>query len=270
MKFLGLMTTICLLFISVMLLLKKEFPTPQYQEILLNKEILLKPLQNQTEAILNKINKLKQNINSVYISELEVNFKQTRIPINLYGFMAYEKDKKFRFQLHHRFTGKEIDVGSNQTEFWFFSRRSDPVNTYVGKYEFSKLNLKSALHPDWILESTNLFNLPEDYNKIYKSNTNLLICYDKTLSNGEKVNISILVDPSQSMILGKYLYDANNRLISSIEYLEYQKGLPSKVKINWYEESVTMIWKMNPQINVKLSNKFWQNNCESDRIIYLQ
>lgn len=270
MKFLGLMTTICLLFVSVILLLRDEIPVPQYKEILLNKEILLKPSQNQTEIILSKINQLKQNIESVYISDLKVNFKQTRIPINLYGYMAYEKDKKFRFQLYHRLTGKEIDVGSNQNEFWFYSKRSDPVNTYVGKYEFSRLNLKSALHPDWILESTNLFNLPQNYNKIYKSGDNLLLCYDKILSNGEEVKISILINPIKNMILGKYLYDINNKLISSIEYLEYQKGLPSQVKINWYEENVTMLWELNPQINVKLSKNFWQKTCDSDKIIYLK
>jgi hypothetical protein len=270
MKFLGLLTTISLFFVSLLFLFKTELPKPQYQDMLQNKEILLVPSKNQTEVILDTINRYKKNITSVYISQIEVNFKQTRIPINLYGFLAYEKDKKFRFQLYHRFTGKEIDVGSNENEFWFYAKRSDPINTFVGKYEFSKLNLKSALHPDWILESTNLYNLPETFNKIYKSNDNLLLCYEKQLSNGEKVKISTLIDSKRVMILGKYLHDYKDKLLSSIEYLEFEKGLPSKVKINWYEENVTMIWKMNPQINVKLAKNFWERTCDQDKIIYLQ
>jgi hypothetical protein len=225
----------------------------------------LKPIYNdvfahpKTEQIqdnfnlISDLNNKKYDFKNVYLQNIEIIMYQNRIPIKLSGFLAYEKSNKFRLQIFHRITGIELDVGSNSDCFWFQSKRTDRGKLYVSKFNKPTIYLRSALDPDWILQSTNLIPIDEKYEKIYLIENKYIIEQFKILSNKQSVLIKTLIDLDTKNILGRYLYDNSGVLIASAEYFDHHQFIPKKINIIWYEENIQMTWNIkNIQKNCNL------------------
>ncbi len=66
--------------------------------------------------------------------------------------ISYEKSLNFRM-INSSFFGKEVDVGSNEKEFWFWSKRMKPPALFHTIHDNLKnTNLKTPFHPLWIKE----------------------------------------------------------------------------------------------------------------------
>lgn len=209
--------------------------------------------------IVNIINERNSKIKSLYIKEMPIRLKQGNLVAKVYGELAMEKEKNFRLKVTHKLTGKEIDVGSNKTHFWFWSKRMNPPSLHYAIHEdLHKTMLRTALNPSWMMESININSVSTENIEIAKHKNLWAIIQPRTSALEEKVTITTLIDPVQKLVLGRYLYNQNGKLIASTEYREFHDTIPKKILIMWHEEDVTLDWDLsNVKTNVGINEQFW-------------
>lgn len=219
-------------------------------------------MEHEVFALIKKINDRNEKIRSLYVQEVSMKVKH-KITVHVTGEMAMERVKKFRLVVTHRLTGKEMDVGSNEGYFWFWSKRMDPPYLHYAKHEdLGKAMLKRALNPSWMLESLNLGGIKTEGIEVGKFKSFWAIIQPRTSATGEKVTVVTLIEPTRPAIAGRYLYGGDGKMIASAEIQDYHEKngliIPKSLVIIWYEEGVIMEWTLlNPQINASINPAYW-------------
>lgn len=76
--------------------------------------------------------------------------------------MALEQPRRFRLRAQLTgVTGPEIDMGSNNEEFWLWVKRADPPAMYFARHaEFSRSAARNItpMEPEWLIEALGLVN----------------------------------------------------------------------------------------------------------------
>jgi len=125
----------------------------------LKKETLptvLRPNADLSE-IVNTVNGNSSKIRSFVSNNAQITWTSGSVPIPLSSQIAYEYPKKFRaFGNGVAFSGKELDIGSNEELFWIWYKR-DPENKMYfcrrDQYESSRIRNNIPIDPDWLLEA---------------------------------------------------------------------------------------------------------------------
>jgi hypothetical protein len=214
---------------------------------------------DEISKIIENINLKNNNIDSIFVKNMPIILQQGRIKIRANGELAMEKEKKFRLEINHRITGKEMDIGSNENYFWFWSKRMNPPYLNFAKHEdLDKTFLRNALNPNWILESMNI-NLIDIKNiEVYKIKNFYSISQKRTSVIGDQITAIMIIDPKEKRIIGRYLYDENNKMIASTEYKNFKEDVARKILIIWYEEGITLDWDLTEaKINQKIDTAYW-------------
>lgn len=215
--------------------------------------------RHEIYSIVEEINARNAKIRSIYIADMPIKMQQGRITAKVSGELAMEKDKNFRLKVTHRLTGKEMDIGSNSSVFWFWSKRMDPPALHYAKHEdLTKTMLRTALNPNWMMESLSVGNINMENIEIAKFKGYWAVIQSRSGASGESVTVMTLIDPTQKVVVGRYLYNTNGRMIASTEYQGFSGAIPSKIFIIWYEEAITLEWDLSgAQINAGISPAFW-------------
>jgi hypothetical protein len=196
---------------------------------------------SQDSNIIQYLNDRNEKIKSIYY---KLTIRMSGLLQDLDGYLYYEKDKKFRMFVYSSF-GLELDIGSNEQYFWFWSKRMKPPVLYYCLHEnANKTRLKTPLNPLWLMELTNINTIKKGSISRYGDKITV-----REIQNG--IMKIILLDKN-SNIIGHYLYDANH-LITSCEMT------PKAVEIIWPDESIRMNWSIDhSQINVKIDESAWR------------
>ena len=172
--------------------------------------------------------------------------------------LAYQKNQQFRM-ITRSIMGLESDVGSNDTYFWFWSKRMNPPILYYARHENLFLaGLKTPFNPQWMRESLGI-DIIETKNATFEINDNIVAVKQIALSPlRELISKIILIDSEHNLIIGHYLY-LENKLIASTEVIEFDYDLPKRIQILWHEEKVKMIWEFNnTRTNININPQLWQ------------
>lgn len=197
-------------------------------------KILTNP-DNITIINIEKINKKNQKIKNI---EADLVIKQGFFSLN--GFIIYEKQELFMMSASSFFR-KELEVGSNENYFWFWTKNEDIL--YFCKHEdVEKTRLKVIFYPKVIktfLGIDEFFDFQIFENKVIQKLPNNLI------------KVSTLKD---NILVRHELYH-NDNLILTCEIIEFYEDLPKKIKINWLEENINQEWILK---NIKVN----KSNCK--------
>jgi flavodoxin len=192
---------------------------------------------------INNYNKDILNFQSNVSCTVQKGFLRT----TLTGDVNYIKDKKFRLILKGR--QKEVDIGSNTDQYWFWSRQMNDCALYYASHQdrFENTRLKPIFHPLWIVKVLNIDEIADSYVEEYKNDKLRIVYKDK------KTIKCILIDKYKKRIIGYYLYN-DNKLLTSMEIEKFvvinNKEVISKVKILWHEEGIVLTWELtNQKIN---------------------
>ncbi len=161
-----------------------------------------------------------------------------RITINLTGGILFEKPKQSSVYFDSRL-GREVYVGSNSDEFWFYSKRMDDPALYYAKHEdLYRTRLKAPFHPIWLMQGLGLEPLKFTVSpRFEKDGDNLRIVSDEKGPNGKFIRRVVLIDTNNNSVRGNYLYDENNKLVASIEINSTTTAsnfiVPQKLRLVW-------------------------------------
>lgn len=205
--------------------------------------------------IIGLINQKNNKITSAYTDNMPIKVSNSGITFRLNGELAFYKEKKFRLKIAHKITGKEMDLGSNNSIFWFWSRRINPPALYFSKHEnLSNTNLKSALNPILMIESLNLSEIKIDGIKSCKKTENQIVIWENRQSpSNEILELRTFIDVQKNIVLEKNLLNQlGNKIVTTI-YKE------NKIYFQYHEENTWMEWDMkNLQFNNAIPENYWQ------------
>lgn len=220
--------------------------------------------EHEVYSFVKTINDRNSKILSIFVENMTIKVKQD-ISITVHGRLAMQKDKRFRLNVWHDVFGKEMDIGSNDSVFWFWSKRMENPALYYAKHEdLSKTMLKTPLNPMWLMESLNVGTIDVKNIEIAKFKNFWAIIQPRESALGENVTVVTLIDPERTAVIGRYLYNSVGKLVASAETSDFNRDpqtgalIPKKIFIIWYEEGVEMEWHLhNPKINTGINPNYW-------------
>ena len=115
----------------------------------------------RAEELVRTLNDNARRITSLECLDMEIDAKQDGQPVGLSGSLACQKPPAPgtppNFRMEARMVGKrEVDIGSNAQEFWFWVARAPEPNVYFCSYEdyrAGRARLPFPFQPEWIVEA---------------------------------------------------------------------------------------------------------------------
>lgn len=235
----------------VLFILANHKNKKQYKEI-----FTIEPETKKIDlSIVHRINEKNNKINSIIIKSMPVKVTNGSMSFRLNGDLSHKKEKYFRFILTSKITGREMDLGSNESIFWFWSKRMDKPALYYSKHEdLSKTNLKTPLNPSWMIESLNIGLI--DVSKIQGTSEDDLYIHlheKRKNASGEDCTLITTINKNTESVYCRKLIDNYGKTIISTFY----NG--DVIFMDWKDENVSMEWNTkNKQTNVHLSDSMWK------------
>lgn len=209
--------------------------------------------------LVHKVNQRNAQIRSLRCDDMDVRVWENGMRVRLSGEVYYEKDLRFRMFVKS-VLGKELDMGSNDTEFWYWSRRSNPSGVYWAKYEdFFSTRLKTPFNPVFLRASFGVDILPIENAKFVENEKGVLVVTQSKNSMGKVVNKYTFINKQTELIEGYLIVYEDGTKSASAEILEHQGGLPKKILFTYYEENKIMSLELkDAQMNVPIDSTKWE------------
>lgn len=193
----------------------------------------------QIDPIVEKIQEENGKIKSLTCRNLTLKILQNGKAFTATGFLYYEKEKNFRMKLNS-FRGLELDMGSNDTHFWFWSKSMSPVALYYARHEFiDKTRLRDPFNPIWIMRSLGVDQINPD-SKFVTMDDKIYANEDVKSARGKELIRSCIIDKETKTIFGYYLFNKDNTFVTITNIERDAQNIPSKIYTSWKEEDVAM------------------------------
>ena len=142
----------------------------------------------EEDKIIQEINERNANIKSIQSDDVIVTIKR-RFSVNLKGSLAYEKDLKFRMTIKSPLGRREeCDVGSNDSHFWYWSRRLDPPSIYYAEHKnLMVTGLKIPFHPLWMMEAVSINKIDTKNAIVKREGGRLVVLQTRTSTLGTSI-----------------------------------------------------------------------------------
>ncbi|MFV0446787.1 MAG: hypothetical protein ACK5Q5_24715 [Planctomycetaceae bacterium] len=168
------------------------------------------------------------------------------------GTVIVEAPHSFRMRVSNPLGGgDELDVGSNNDEFWLWTKGQEPPAILMAKHEDlgPALNhFKIPFQPDWIMEVLGVVPIEaEEYELRSPPNSRLLelVSYSRAVT-GQRVQKVIRVDPKRGQVTAHELWGENNKLIARAEFSDHRADkqtqvlMPRKIRVHWPEADLNL------------------------------
>lgn len=179
----------------------------------------------------------------------------------LSGKLALERPRNFNLTLDSTMAGKVANIGSNDQEFWFWIKDSEPRAVFYCNYDESGQSpLASSLQPDWIVESLGLQeitseSLVEAQVKPGAEPGTLVVSQNSVATTGPAFYKETVVSESTRRILEQRIYSADKKtLLARATVSDHQRvelpspagetpsavELPKKLRLEWTQEKLIL------------------------------
>ncbi len=131
------------------------------------------------------LNNNAERIQSLRVEDLSIDATMGNQSIGLQGRIFAEKPRNFRMKVT-AFGKDEVDIGSNQQEFWFWAAKNpDPYQYFCSYGDFQSgraRRMPLPIQPEWVMESMGLgpYGPPERYKLEQDNQTVKLVERTKT------------------------------------------------------------------------------------------
>jgi hypothetical protein len=232
----------------IMLVLKLNEPSPivQLPEL---KQLIQIPESTKVPDLINEFNQINSEISSFSATDVYVKIWENSIRFKISGSMYYEKTNNFRMKVWS-IMGQEMDIGSNNDIFWYWSRRDRNPGVYYATYnDYQKTRLKTPFNPVFMRESLGIDQIDVTNAKISENEKYVTITWKKTNASNQEVLYSMFLSKSNKRMDGIIISDLVGKILVSCK-IEYQGILPQRIVYDWQEEKKYLVVEfLNPLIN---------------------
>lgn len=202
------------------------------------------------------VNTNASRIQSLECRDVDLDCSQRLQSFGLRGPLACQKPHNFR--MNAKVGGSvEVDLGSNDQEFWYWVRRGEPPYLFHCSHEdFAKgsARMPFPFQPDWIMEALGMSELdPKKDYKVAAHPGRFELIENATSPQGHPVRKVIVFNraPSSTQVSAYLLQDAKGNEICSAHITETQvdRGsgaiIPRRIQLSWPAESVKLKMKLD-------------------------
>lgn len=239
----------------------KEAPKPPVNP--LKEKIVLPDIKPQQESVktpelIQRLNEKNARIKSISCDNVEFRIWQSGHRYKLTGKIHSEKPKNFRMQIAS-IMGPELDIGSNDETFWYWSRRDRDAGLHWAIHaDFHKTRLKSPFNPLFLRNSFGIEPLAEDNVSFQENEMYLVPVYSMTDTRGLPIKFSVFLNKKTEQIDGYVISDNDGKIEAACEIQQYVGDIPVKILYNWCAEERTMqIVLHKPELNSVISPEIW-------------
>lgn len=232
---------------------KSKLPKTSLNEIKIDMQFLEETKTEKLKnLILEEVNAKNQNAKSFVSDDVLVKIWENGQRFKLKADIQYQKPNGFRMIISS-IMGKELDLGSNNQKFWYWSRRDRYPGLYWSYYEdFEKTRLKTPFNPIFMKSSLGLEVLDLEKAKIVENEKEIMLTYNQVDSMGRPILYSVFVNKDKKQIDGFLITDMDKKLLVSCEIRSYRGIVPSEILYSWHEENRMMSISLNDgEINKK-------------------
>jgi hypothetical protein len=214
--------------------------------------------KEKVNPLIDKLNETNRKINSISYSENKIYLDGISVKSNI----NYEKNLKFRM-ISKSILGIENDIGSNENDFWFWSKRMTPPHLFYSSHQnLKKTRLRTPFNPHWMMQILGVDEIKSFDKSFYYKEYLAVASYDEN-NYGKKITKIQLINYNKNCFYGHYIFNAYDELIVSAEVSEYYSvngfNVPKTINITWLEENVYMKWELGkPTLNGSINNSYWQ------------
>lgn len=229
--------------------------------------------KNEVPDFIKQLNNKFNLIKSISCDNIELILWQNGHKFRLNGSLHYEKSNNFRMEISS-FLGKELDIGSNSSNFWYWSRRDkSPGLHYASHDDLNKTRLKTPFNPFFLRSTLGISELEIENCKIVENSNNFMLCYKKLNASDESINFYVFISKNRNQIDSYAITDFGGKPVASCEIQQYNGDIPFKILYTWNEENRVMLMQMNnATLNNSIDSKKWSmpnykpitNMAESD------
>jgi hypothetical protein len=218
-------------------------------------------------AVVHEINAKNAKVNTFVCEDLEIKLWEGGRRHRVRGEVYYEKPKNFRLILSS-ILGKEIDLGSNATHFWYWSKRDKEPGLHFARHEdFPKTRLKTPFNPMLMRAALGAEILDTKNCKIVENQQDIMLVYSRVSGSGRPVQFSVFVSKAKKQIDGFLLSDEFGKRLATCEIRERKGDVPVEVMFTWHEENRVMLMRFNgPKVNGPVNARHWTMPAYSPKI----
>lgn len=175
------------------------------------------------------------------------------------GLLTCSRPRNFRLTAETRVTSKEVDVGSNDSEFWMYVKRADWFG-YCSYDDFArgKVSLPIPFEPDWVLQALGMSTYPDPQSTTYAVDVNqkaraYTLTWDAKTPQGEAVTKTVvfagdMARGEQPQVVKHVVQDANRTVVATAEVKRVEPKLiggttvlvPTHVVLEWPQQKAKM------------------------------
>jgi hypothetical protein len=223
------------------------------------------PTETPTAAqLVDYLNRNARQVTSLECQELDLDCKVRFQAVGLRGRMVAAKPHNFRMTAYV-VGNPQVDIGSNDQEFWFWVSKAEPPHLYHCTYQdyaTGQVRLPFPFQPDWITEALGMAEYPSAENFQVLVQPNYLDLVQQTVSaQGQRVRKIVRFSraPSRTQVTDYILQDVNGQEICSahIDEVQYVGAavVPRRVRLVWPQEQMQLKMKLDEvAINRPLDN----------------
>jgi hypothetical protein len=203
--------------------------------------------------VISVVNSNSAQIQSLYTTDAEIyvpGLPKARANI------ALDRPHRFRLRADTMLTGAEVDLGSNDELFWFWTRRSPEPAIYFCRHDQFTTSLAQRIlpvEPEWLIEALGVATLDpagENSAPVPVGQGRLRIETRLPRHAGDLRRIMI-IDDARGWVLEQHLYDAAGQHLASAIMSGHRRDplanviLPRTVKIIWPATKFEMTIELN-------------------------
>jgi len=196
-------------------------------------------------TIIKNLNIQNSSISSVIFNDCKIYIWKKNLRLKFNSNIFYEKNKNFHMEVFS-LLGKELDLGSNQEVFWYWSKREKNSALYWAYHEdFHKTRLKNPFDPLFIKSTLGIDEIKLEGAIFNENNKEIIISYKKIGSNGEELYFSIFICKQLNLINKFLLQNKNKKNLAICEIIREKNHLIKEINYTWEEEDIKMSIKIN-------------------------
>ncbi len=181
------------------------------------------------------------------------------VPMALPASIAVEAPRNFRLRVSEPIgRGDMVDMGSNQTDFWFWAKDAQPRNVITASHEqlpYVQQQMQIPCQPDWLMEVLGV--IPIDASEVtlrHPDPSSPLVELVSTHMSpaGQKITKVIRVDSCHGIVREHALHDSRGVIIARAALADHrvdptsQLTIPHTIQIDWPE--------MDQQLTMRLEH----------------
>lgn len=234
------------------------------------------PSNPSLPEVLHVVNRNASAVQSLFTTDVDISGSAQGQFFMLDARLAVEKPRRFRLIARSPLGGEELDLGSNDRQFWFWVARAQPPALYFSDHGQSTAGA-IPFDPNWLVEALGIGEV--DATAVYEGPVTtgggrLEIRSQATSPQGESVTKVTQIDACRGWIVEQTLIDSGGRVVAQAALSNHWVDrttdvvIPRRIRLSWPDADLSLTLNLHDVgVNeVPVGTDLWERPRKAEEI----